>query len=245
MSKITLLGTGTCQIEKDRMASSVLIELDQTRVVYDLGRGITQRLLKVGLRHDDVKHIVFSHFHPDHVSEIIPFLHAGSWSKIDPRTEELNIYGGIGVKVQMMRFMSLFGADELVKESYAVNINEIRKNTFFIEDKEFSFFSLPPANNLGLKFSFKGKTYAITGDSSFHEHEVAFLKNVDLAIIDSGHITDDEIIELSVLAQPKIMVCSHLYRNLDEERLRQTAQKQGYKGQLIVGNDLMSFNIDN
>ena len=32
--RIVLLGTGTCQLERDRMASSVLIECGGTRVVF-------------------------------------------------------------------------------------------------------------------------------------------------------------------------------------------------------------------
>ena len=74
--RITLLGTGTCQIQRHRMASSILVEFDTFRLLYDCGRGITQRLLELNLQNNDIQQIVLSHFHPDHISDLIVFLHA-------------------------------------------------------------------------------------------------------------------------------------------------------------------------
>src|SRR5204863_6434583 len=97
MSIITLLGTGTCQIEVERRASSVLLDLEGTYVLFDCGHGVVQRLLEAGVGHNQLEHIVLSHFHPDHVSDIIPFLQAGAWSQRDPRTTDIHIYGPAGV----------------------------------------------------------------------------------------------------------------------------------------------------
>jgi len=244
MNKITLLGTGTCQIQHDRMASSVLLEIDGMRVVYDFGRGTTQQILKANLKNDDVEHIVLSHFHTDHISDIIPFLHAASWSQIDPRTRTLNIYGGLGVKIQIMRLISLFGPEELVRdERFEVVVHEIPDEEFVIGKTRFYFPVLPPANNHGLKFEFAGRTYAFTGDSHFHEQEVDFLKDVDLAVIDSGHITDDNIVELAVLTQVKTIICSHLYRELNGETLNLRAAQRGYRGKLVVARDFFACEL--
>ncbi len=62
MSRITLLGTGTCQIEHERRASSVLLELDGLLILFDCGHGVSQRLLEAGISHDKLNHIVLSHF---------------------------------------------------------------------------------------------------------------------------------------------------------------------------------------
>ncbi|TME59642.1 MAG: MBL fold metallo-hydrolase, partial [Chloroflexi bacterium] len=58
MSIITLLGTGTCQIEVERRASSVLLDLEGMYVLFDCGHGIVQRLLEAGVRHNQLEHIV-------------------------------------------------------------------------------------------------------------------------------------------------------------------------------------------
>ena len=241
MSSITLLGTGTCQIEFERRASSVLLELEGMPVLFDCGHGIVQRLLEAGFQHNEVNHIIVSHFHPDHVSDLIPFLQAGAWSRRNPRSSDLHIYGPSGVRKFIDGLMHVFGPSSFQQPSYNISVHEVAEGQFSIGPYTFDSVSLPPAGNYGLRFEWKGKRYAITGDSNFHEQEIAFLRDVDLAVIDSGHIEDDEIVQLAVASQVGTLVCSHLYREIDAPRLQAQAEKAGYTGIIIVGRDLMSF----
>ena len=243
MSSITLLGTGTCQIEHERRASSVLLQLDEMSILFDCGHGIVQRLLEAGIEHNELDHIVISHFHPDHVSDLLPFLHAGAWSRRNPRTTDLHIYGPPGIQKLVDGFMHIFGASSLQQPSYAILVQEVTGEQFSIGSYHFDFISLPPAGNHGLRFTWKGKQYAITGDSNFHEEEIAFLSHVELAIIDSGHIEDGEIVQLAVASRAKTIVCSHLYRTIDAQRLHALAVIAGYRGTILVGRDLMTFVI--
>lgn len=241
--KIILLGTGTCQLQKHRTASSILVELEDLLFLYDIGHGTTLRLAQLDIKQDDIQHIILSHFHPDHISDIIPLLHASSRSQTDPRSKDLNIYGPIGLEVQIMRIMSLFGPDELKRDFFNVHIHEIRENSFSIGKQKFEFINLPPVNNSGLKFEVNGKKYAFTGDSNFHKQEISFLTGVDFAVIDAGHPTDEEIVKLAVETKVPRIILSHLYRETDENEIGQKAKQAGYKGNLIVGKDLMNFNI--
>jgi len=241
MSSLTLLGTGTCQIEHERRASSVLLELDHTHILFDCGHGVVQRLLDVGVRHNQVNHIVVSHFHPDHVSDLIPLLQAGAASRRDPRTSDLHIYGPTGVKRLIDGLFQLFGPNSFQKPAYTVTVHEVTEKDLTIGSHSFEFLSLPPAGNHGLRFRWRGRSYALTGDSYFHAEEIAFLENVDLAVIDSGHIEDREIVDLAVASQARTIVCSHLYREIDAKRLQVEAELQGYQGTILVGRDLLSF----
>src|SRR5690242_17274432 len=241
MSTITLLGTGTCQIEIGKRASSVLIQLDDLQVLFDCGHGVVQRLLEVGIQHNALNHIIVSHFHPDHVSDLVPVLHAGAWSRRDPRTTDLHIYGPPNLQRIIDGFRDIFGESALQQATYDVLVHEVHGDRFSIGEYDFDFVSLPPAGNHGLRFTWGDKSYAITGDSNFHEQEVAFLDSVDLAIIDAGHLEDDEIVQLAVASQAKMIVCSHLYREIDASKLQSLAEKLGYEGTILVGRDLMSF----
>ncbi len=241
MSNITLLGTGTCEIQYERRASSVLIQLNGMPVLFDCGHGVVQRLLEAGVQRNELNHIVVSHFHPDHVSDLVPFLHAGAWSRRNPRTTDLHIYGPPGIQQFIDGLKSLFGASALQQPAYDILVHEVDGERFSIGSYDFDFISLPPAGNHGLRFTWRDKQYAITGDSNFHEKEIAFLSQVDLAIIDSGHIEDDEIVQLAAASQAKTIVCSHLYREIDASRLQTLAEKAGYEGTILVGRDLMSF----
>ena len=241
MATITLLGTGTCQIEWERCASSVLLDLDDTYILFDCGHGAVQRLLEVGVRHNQLHHIVLSHFHADHVSDLIPFLQAGAWSRRDPRTSDIHLYGPVGLQSFIDGILQLFGPNSLQQPSYNIVVHEVAGGHVEIGLHSFAFVSLPPANNHGLRFDWKGKRYAITGDSYFHEAEIDFLRKVDMAIIDSGHIEDQEIVQLAVLSQARTIVCSHIYREIDAKHLQQLAADGGYQGTILVGHDLLSF----
>jgi ribonuclease BN (tRNA processing enzyme) len=241
MSSITLLGTGTCQIEHERRASSVLLDLDGLPILFDCGHGILQRLLEAGIQHNQLNHIILSHFHADHVSDLIPLLHAGAWSRHDPRSSDLHIYGPTGTQKLVDDLMSIFGASSFTQPSYQVQVHEVQEEQFQVDAYHFEFISLPPANNHGLRFTWNSRRYAITGDSHFHEQEIAFLSQVDLAIIDSGHLEDAEIVQLAARSQAKVIVCSHLYRELDAINLQSQAQDAGYRGTVVIGRDLMSF----
>lgn len=241
MSSITLLGTGTCQIEHERRASSVLLVLDGLPILFDCGHGVVQRLLEAGIRHYQLNHVILSHFHPDHVSDLIPLMQAGAWSRRDPRSSDLHIYGPGGTQHLVDGLVHIFNAESFSQPSYQVRVHEITEDSFSIEQYHFDFISLPPANNHGLRFTWNGWRYAITGDSHFHQQEIDFLRGIDLAIIDSGHPEDAEIVQLAAQSQAKVIVCSHLYRELHVGDLQRQASDAGYTGTIVVGRDLMSF----
>ena len=139
MSELTLLGTGTCQVEAERRASSVLIRLDETAILFDCGHGILQRLLEAGVRHDQLQHVVLSHFHPDHISDLISLMHAGAWSQRDPRTSDLHIYGPQGVYDLIIGIFQLLGPNSFQQPYYQVHIHEITEPRFTIADYPFEF----------------------------------------------------------------------------------------------------------
>ena len=244
MNEIILLGTGTSQITLERRASSVLIGLDDTKILFDCGHGVLQRLLEIGVHPNDINHIILSHFHPDHVSDLIPFFHTGAKAKYNPRTTDLHVYGPENVRSFIDKIENLFQPNTFRLPSYEIIVHEIGEEDFQIGQYSFEFVSLPPYENHGLRFTWNGRFFAITGDSYFHDQEINFLRNVDVAIIDSGHLEEDKIVELSVASQAKVIICSHIYREIDRSRLQALARDRGYRGSIEVGHDLLSLDVD-
>ncbi len=244
MARLVLLGTGTCQLQTERAGSSALVELDGLTLLFDCGRGVTARLTELGYRQDQIEHVVVSHFHADHVSDLIPLLHAGSYSQIDPRGRDLHLWGPPGLGRLVDGWLELFGATSLVNpERYRLEVHELEAGRFEIGGQPLEFASLPPAGNHGLGFTVDGRRYALTGDSDFHQQEIDFLSGRELAVFDAGHLSDDEIVELAARTQVPRLVCSHLYRELDAGALNARAAKAGYGGELIVGEDRMAFDL--
>ncbi len=149
------------------MASSMLIEAKGARIVYDFGRGISQRLEDISLKQNDIEHIVISHFHPDHYSDLIAYLHAAVYSKVDPRERDLNIYGPEGIADVIEKIIGLIGENDMKDAKFDMHSHEIKKGKYFIDDLEMYFGDMPHQHNKGLKFYLDNKSYACTGDTSF------------------------------------------------------------------------------
>lgn len=243
MDRLLLLGVGTCQLEAGRTTSAALVEIGAWRLVFDFGRGTASRLVEIGLRQDDVEHVVLSHFHPDHLSDLIPYLHAAAHSRIDPRSRSLTIWGPPGVDEQIGRLLSLFESPEslVVRERFEVQTIATDGPEIDIAGRSLGYASLPPAGNHGLRWTVGGRSYALTGDSDFHAAEVEFLRGVDVAVFDSGHLSDDEIVELAAASEVPRLVCSHLYRVLDVDALTARAARAGYRGRIVLGHDLLEI----
>lgn len=238
--RLVLLGTGTCNLDPDRAGSAVLVELPGSRVVFDFGRGVADRVAGSGFLQDDIQNVVLSHFHPDHLSDLVPFIHAGLYSTVDPRTRDLCIFGPVGVREVVTRLLAIVGFPDPTDAPFRVVVQAIESG-LKIGDLRGDYALLPPAGNHGLRFDYRGTSCALTGDSHFHPEEIEFLRGADLAVIDAGHLSDEEIVELAVAGSPRILVCSHLYRDLNLEWLKGQARSRGFVGEILIGRDGMAF----
>jgi ribonuclease BN (tRNA processing enzyme) len=141
--------------------------------------------------------------------------------------------------------LGLYGPNALHKpDAFSITVREISSGTLEIEGWPFEFVHLPPRQNHGVAFTYQGQRYAFAGDSHFHEEEVAFVSGAELAVIDAGHQSGEEIVELASRAQPRMLVLSHLYDEPAADSLTARAQERGFEGKIIVGQDLMSFSLD-
>jgi ribonuclease BN (tRNA processing enzyme) len=232
-NKLTILGSGTCNLIANKAAASVLIEKNSMRLVYDFGRGVATRLAECGLKQDDVEYIFISHFHPDHVTDLYPYLHAASWSHVDSRTKDLTIYGPKGTEEFLKKMFSIFGQNQLSR-NFTVHVRDVEGEiniageTISVEDLQHSH---------GLRIN----KIAIAGDASLNDSLVRLLNSTELAVFDAGHLTDKEICELATATQVEKLICSHQYRVLDEVKLNASAKKMGFDGTLVVANDFMKF----
>jgi len=95
-TKVTILGSGTCVPSLSRSACSVLIESGHTRLLLDTGPGTMRRLLETGTTIFDISFIFYSHLHPDHTAELVPFLFATKYPGNHSRQKPLTVIAGKG-----------------------------------------------------------------------------------------------------------------------------------------------------
>ncbi len=93
---VTILGSGTCVPSLRRSSCSILIKINENLLLFDSGAGTMRRLLEAGIEIFDISFIFYSHFHPDHTGELVPFLFSNKYPDGNRRKIPLTLVAGRG-----------------------------------------------------------------------------------------------------------------------------------------------------
>lgn len=74
--KLTVLGSANAVPTKHRSASAYLLETNGAHLLIDCGSGTVRRLLEHEYSLGGINHVLLTHTHTDHVSDLVPLLHA-------------------------------------------------------------------------------------------------------------------------------------------------------------------------
>ncbi len=91
--RLIVLGSGTCVPSLSRNAPGYLLVTDDFQVLVDCGEGTMKQLLHAGFSFQDIDAVFLSHYHPDHVSGLLPLLHALKSSTGFVRRKNLQVAG--------------------------------------------------------------------------------------------------------------------------------------------------------
>lgn len=251
LNRLTLLGTGTARLGI-RDASAALFQTNGLNVVLDMGHGAAKALAKL-VPPSELRHLIFSHFHPDHWNDLSALLHHSCWAKGSQRKIPLNIYGPKNIDPNRRNIHQLFahieetfGPEEhSLPNNFVTRVTEVTDNHILIEGTQFEFVDLPHHSNHGVALTVNGKRFAHAADAYATDQLVAFGKGADVLIADYGHCGEN-LIDIAVRAQPKKLVLSHLHDN-DEPNMSELVPKfeaAGYRGQVILGQDGMFFDFN-
>ena len=109
--KVTLLGTGAPPAEIDRFGPSTLVEAGGELLLFDVGRGVTQRLSQLKINPPDLDALFLTHLHADHTVGM-PDL----WlvSALGNRRAGFRIFGPEGTEAMMLNLRRAFDADSRI-----------------------------------------------------------------------------------------------------------------------------------
>jgi ribonuclease Z len=189
--RVTLLGTGSPQPRMDRFGPSILIEAGEKKLLFDCGRGATQRIEQIRIPFTEVDALFLTHLHSDHVVGI-PDLWLTGWAR--GRKVPLQVWGPPGTKEMMSHLTEAFqfdiqirqdddklparGVDVLAKdiEQGVVYDNGGIKVTAFTVDHG----QVKPA--LGYRIDFARHSVVLSGDTRYSENLIRFAQGTDVLI---------------------------------------------------------------
>jgi ribonuclease BN (tRNA processing enzyme) len=254
-TKVTILGSGTCVPRLDRSACAVLVETGASKILLDLGPGTMRRLLEYGATIFDLTHIVFSHFHPDHTSELVPLIFSTKYPDGEQRKRQLKVLGGQGLKEFYQGLQAAYG-NYIVLPDTQLAVREL--DVMNGEKLEFEHFNLTarPTHHRPESLAYRiddrnGHAVVYSGDTDECDDLVDLAQDTDLFICESampdeskvsGHLTPSLAGRMAQKAGAKRLVLTHLYPPCDEVDIVKQAHR-AYKGKIFVAEDLMTFNF--
>ncbi|QER42370.1 ribonuclease Z [Thermodesulfobacterium sp. TA1] len=246
--KLTVLGSGTGWIRLDRNAPGYLLEEEGFLLVLDLGYGVLKQFLKLGYKLEDISAIFISHFHPDHISDIIPFFFASRYKLGYKRVQPVYVYAPVGFFSFLEKLNQAFNRwVEPPKEAFKlVELPLVESYEFLIGP--FKAKTSPVKHNpesIAIRLESQGKSLAYSGDTGFCDTLIRLAKKADILILEcansedlkvEGHLSPEEAGMIAEESKVSKLVLSHFYPHSEKKEIPAIIKKY-FSGEVILAKD--------
>lgn len=251
MIEVIFLGTGSGWPRLERQPTSLLIKVDKKNILIDMGPGITRRLLETKHTLSDIDYLFISHFHPDHISDFIPFLQSVRYNLGYKKDKPLLIVGGKGFKKFYKNLRKLFR--HLVDAGNKVIIKDL-VNKEIILGKSIKVKTLRVPHNkesIAFRIEYNGKSLVYSGDTKFYSKLIDFSKNADILILECAvpigtkgedHLSPELAARIAKESGAKKLFLVHLFQETEKSREIKNFNKI-YHQKAIIAKDLMKIKI--
>jgi len=252
---LTILGSGTGVPSLQRSACSALMQVNNSRLLFDLGAGTMRRLLEADTRILDIGFIFFSHFHPDHTGELVSFLFASKYPGANRRNKPLTIVAAKGFSDFFNGLKRVYGEwIELAPDVLSVmELNDTGPDMRWFDDfvlksipvlhrKESIAFRVENADGISIVYS---------GDTDYSENLINLAAGADILICESslpdhlkvaGHLTPSLAGKIAAAAGVQKLVLTHFYPECDTADIEGQCRRT-YAGPLILARDLLTIDL--
>ena len=194
--KVVVCGSRSPLPSPGRAEACILVEAGDDIYIFDLGNGSMDNLNEFQVPWPNVKAILITHMHSDHIADL-PDAHLQSW--FQGRDSPLMVYGPEGINLVTKGFELAYSADYQYRNDHhgddmlPMNIagfnpiqimdNQLIPNeTPGLEILPFVVDHYPVNSAFGFKISYKGRTVVISGDTINDGSVQKYSKDVDLLV---------------------------------------------------------------
>ena len=249
--ELFVLGSGTCVPTVERGPSGLALILDSHFILFDGGSGSLRQLVRLDLDFRRVDYLCLSHFHPDHVSEFVPFLFAMNYTVDFTRSLPLHVIGPKGLKDFYDQLRGIFG--RWVKaQTYPLFFHEAEESNLSFPDFEIK--TLPmnhSAISLGFRLAAQGRSLVYSGDTDYCANIVNLGRQADLLILEcsfpderkkEGHLTPSLAGRIAREASCRKLLLTHFYPVFQNHDILAECRKE-FPGEIILAEDGMRITI--
>ncbi len=248
-TRLTVVGCGTAAPDGERVCSGYLLESGNTRMLFDCGAGVVHNLARLGLPWQHLTHVALTHFHTDHIGDLPMLLFALQYGMHPAREAPLTIIGPRGTRTRLQAMAEAFG-DYVTGASFGVDVSEIEPDTSFNAGDVRLDVARTPHTDESIAYRVTAPHYSIgyTGDTGPSDEVGDFLQGVDDLIAECSvpdenamdiHLAPASLAALTLRAQPKRLIVTHVYPQLDRHSVPDRLRAHGWNGTTAVAADGM------
>jgi ribonuclease BN (tRNA processing enzyme) len=258
--KLTILGSGTFQPELERHSSAYLIETGQSKICFDFGRGAIDQLLKAGIHPKEIDTIFISHWHADHIADLVPLFHIAGipaptriWDPGWKREKPLKIYGPKGT-LEKIGYMGKMIAEDILS-SKNLEIRELGEEIIKGDDWQVKSFKTDHSKkliNLCYRLESQGKILVYSGDTINTAGLRESILDADVAIVEASwpgevnpktHLSGEVAGKIAQEQNVKKLILTHISPYYLEKFDPVSDAKKYFKGEVLLARDLMRIEI--
>jgi ribonuclease BN (tRNA processing enzyme) len=247
--RLIVLGSGTCVPSLKRNAPGALLDAAGQKLLVDCGSGSLLQLERAGQSYRHIDAVFVTHTHPDHVSDLVPLLHALHYTPDFERTRALSIIGPPPLRTWLAQCApGLLDAPrsfalELVDMPSALDLGALHVLSCPTQHTDAS---------LAYRFEHGGRALVLTGDAEHDDRLACLARDADLLVADcsfpdelkvAGHMAASDCGRLATAAGVKHLVLSHLYPTRFPEAHRLEQARAEFSGTISVAEDLVEFEV--
>jgi ribonuclease BN (tRNA processing enzyme) len=249
--ELTILGSGTCVPTIERGPSGMILSVASHLLFWDGGGGSLRQMARLGIDFRQVDFICLSHFHPDHSSDLVPFLFATNYTTSLIRSQPLRIIGPTGLIDFYHQLKTIFGT-WITPRTYPISFHEFADG--HMNFPGFELRTLPmkhSAPSIGYRVSEGKKHIVYSGDTDYCHNIVTLGRQADLLILEcsfpddmkqEGHLTPRLAGRIAREAACKRLLLTHFYPVFEGYDIQKECQQE-FSGEILLAFDGMKVII--
>jgi len=252
--EVIILGSGTATPSLERNASGLVVKTAGLHVLVDMGPGTLRRMCEAGIDAKLIDAILITHFHPDHVSDLVPFLFASNYAFGPVREEAFNVIGPEGLEQFYEGLVGVYN-DWIIPRGNRlkkVEMNNDGPDGYTLGRLNVrSMPSVHASPSVSYRLEAEEVSLTVTGDTDVSDGLIELAGDTDLLICECslpngqkvpGHLIPAEAGLIATRSGAKKLILTHFYPPCDEADVAAQAASC-FSGEIVKARDLMVITV--
>lgn len=247
--RLTVLGAGTLLPDDDRRSAAHLLEGGGVRALLDCGSGALHGFERRGVDWRALTHLVFSHYHTDHIGDLAPVLFALKHGIRAGREEPLTVLGPPGL-LRVLEGLRIAFGNFVEDPGFPLRVRELGRSGGWESDDGGVALRFRPTphtdHSVAHRWELGDRVVGYTGDTGPDPELAPFFAGADLLVAECSvpddsevetHLSPSGVAELARGCQPGLLLLTHLYPPLEPGTAAELVRRAGYAGRVEVARD--------